>query len=287
MNVELILAVFLAAAVFIRLVLSAAVFFEKGAGNGGCIKAQYAIRQTTGGQEIQSDCVQVDTTTAGTMAVMADGIGKKNVGRLCAQVAVDTILDRYEPYHVLNNPEYFFGTVFREANLRIQNCIGEHRGGACLAAVLLGKGTLHYALAGNIRIALFRNKELIPISRGHTMDVLAAGAYEAGKITKKETIWSMEEKQVWNYLGMDGFHEIEFADPPIHLRAGDQILAVSKGIWQELSWAEIEDILLEDMSLQEKADRIVEEADRKPGHEKENGSILLLNTEVSDEKDKF
>jgi len=30
---------------------------------------------------------------------------------------------------------------------------------------------LHYALAGNIRIALFRHGELIPLSKGQTLDV--------------------------------------------------------------------------------------------------------------------
>lgn len=248
-------------------------------------KPLYGLAQTTGNQVIQADCVQAVQTGAGIMVVMADGVGKENTGKVCAQIAVDTLLDRYEPYRVLNNPEYFFRTAFYEANLRIQKTIGERKGGTCLAAVFLNGQTAHYALAGDLRIALFRGGELIPISEGQTMDVLAAHAYEEGRISKKEAVWSMEEKRAWNYLGLDGFREIETAERPIHLKAGDQIFLASKGIWQELSWAEIEDVLISPMELQENAERLASEADRKPGVSKENGSVFIIEAEVGNETD--
>lgn len=49
---------------------------------------------------------------------------------------------------------------------------------------------------------------MIPLSKGQTLDVLAAQAYEDGKISRQDTLWSMEEKKVWSYLGQDGFHEM-------------------------------------------------------------------------------
>lgn len=248
-------------------------------------KPFYGSAQTTGNQVIQADCVQAVRTGAGIMAVMADGVGKENTGKVCAQIAVDTLLDRYEPYRVLNNPEYFFRTAFYEANLRIQKTIGERKGGACLAAVFLNGQAMHYALAGDLRIALFRGGELIPISEGQTMDVLAAHAYQEGRISKKEAVWSMDEKRAWNYLGLDGFREIETAERPIRLKVGDQIFLASKGIWQELSWAEIEDVLISAMGLQEKAGRLTSEADRKPGVSRENGSVFIIEAEVGNETD--
>lgn len=247
----------------------------------------YGLAQTTGNQVLQSDCAQAAISRAGIMAVLADGIGKENTGKVCAQIAVDTILDGYEPYRVLNNPEYFFRSTFHEANLRIQKTIEERKGGTCLGAVFLNGTAMHYALAGDLRIALLRSGELIPISQGQTLDVLAVRAYEAGRLSRKEAIWSMEEKRAWNYVGMDGFHEIEIAERPIRLKAGDLVFMASKGIWQELSWAEIEDILTEPTGLQEKAERLVAEADRKPGASKENGSTLIIKAEVSNETDQF
>ena len=247
------------------------------------------ISQTNGRKEIQADVVLAFTNDAGTMAVLADGIGNQNTGKLCAQLAADTIMDRYEPYRVLNNPDYFFKSTFAEANRRIQMTIGERRGGASLAAVFIDKHHLYYAIAGNVHIALKRGEELIPLSRGQTIDVLAAEAYENGAISRQEAIWSMDEKRVWNYLGMDGVREIERCEQPIQLKPGDVILIASKGIFEELSWGEMEDILLNGTSVQEQADTMVRKAESKLNPEMDNGSVLLLNvqTEAADEKDKL
>ncbi|WP_349943844.1 protein phosphatase 2C domain-containing protein [Lacrimispora sp. BS-2] len=246
-----------------------------------------AVSQTTGGKEIQADIAGIQTSSAGTLAILSDGIGKANTGKVCAQIAVDTLLDRYQPCHVLNNPEYFFKTSFREASQRIQRTIGERRGGTCLAAVFVNEGSMHYGLAGDIRIALFRNQELIPISKGQTLNVLALNAYQEGILSRPETIWTMEEKRVWNYLGIDGFHEIEIGERPIRLKSGDVVLLATKGIFEAVSWAEMEDILLKDLTLKEKADGIVMESEKKNGMEKENGSVLLLRAEVAYEKNEF
>lgn len=243
-----------------------------------------ALCQTTGDQEIQADAAGTMKSSAGTLAVLSDGIGKANTGKICGQIGVDTLLDAYLPYQVLHNPEYFFKTSFYEANSRIQKTIGERKGGACLAAVFINGRTMHYGLAGDIRVALMRNQELIPISKGQTLDVLAQNAFHEGILTRSEAVWTMEEKRAWNYLGLDGFHEIEIAGQPIRLKPGDLIVLLTKGIYEALSWADIEDILLKDYTLKEKADTIVMETERRKGLEKENGSVLLLRAEVLYEK---
>lgn len=232
--------------------------------------------QTTGNQMLQADCAQVWESSAGMLAVIADGNGRANTGMVCAQVAVDTILDQFEPYQGLDAPAYFFQTSFHEAHKRIQRTIGERRGGACLGAVFTDGRYLHYAVAGDVRVALMRRDELIPLSKGQTLDVLAEQAYQEGKISRQDAVWSMDEKRVWNYLGKDGFHEIEICDPPVRLKRGDKILLMSRGIFEVLSWREIEDILQDPAPVQELADRIVMEADRKEGMDKENGSVILL-----------
>ncbi len=243
--------------------------------------------QTTGSKELQADCVQVFQNEAGVMAVLADGIGRSNTGKVSAQIAVDTVLDLYESYRVLNNPEYFFRTAFREAHLRIQRTIGERRGGACMAAVFLNGKEVFYALAGDIRIALLRGLELIPISSGHTIDVLAAAAWREGKLSRKEAVWSQERKTVWNYLGMDGFRQVETGELPVRIKSGDVILMASRGIWQELSMGEMEDMLLAGGGLPGCAERIARAVEQAEGGEKENGSILLVRAEVTNETDQL
>lgn len=242
------------------------------AGKDDCI----GIAQTMGSCQIQADAAQIWKNDAGVMAVIADGIGSANTGKVCAQIAADTILDRFETYSQLKNPLYFFKTSFLEASRRIQRTIGERRGGASAAAVFLNHTHLYYAIAGDVRVALLRGGEIIPLSKGQTFDVLAAQAYENGKISKQDMLWSMSEKKIWNYLGQDGFHEIEVCVQPILLKPEDKILMLSKGIFEELSWREIEDILQRKASAQQLADAVIEAAEKKNSAQKDNGSVILI-----------
>lgn len=243
--------------------------------------------QTTGTREFQSDRAGVLENRAGTLAVLADGIGRSNTGMVCAQIAVDTVLDQFEPYQGLNAPEYFFQTAFYEANRRIQQTIGERRGGAAMGAVFMDADRLHYAVAGDIKIALLRGDEIIPLSRGQTLDVLALQAFDEGKISRQDAVFSMDEKRIWNYLGQDGFREIELCDPPVQLKRGDKVLLMSRGIFEVLSWRELEDLLIQPAPMQELADRIVMEADRREGTDRENGSVILLQWGGINETEQF
>ena len=261
-------------------------FFSDGRGRAGRRRRgeeSWGTAQTRGSREIQADMTEIRKTRAGVLAILADGIGRENTGRVCAQIALDAAADAYEPYEVLTNPEYLFRTVCREANAGIQKTIGERGGGARLGLAFLGNGHLYYGVVGDIRIALYRGGELIPLSQGHTLDVLARQAYEAGRISKKEAVWSMEEKRRWNYLGMDGFREIEIPERPIRLKRDDLVVMVSRGIWQALSGADLEDLLAGGESPQEKARQIVWAAGRKPGDDKENGSAVILRAEEAED----
>ena len=279
------------AAALICLVLAVAVRFwaafadmETAAEAVEGLQAGAGIAQTTGNRELQADRAQVQKSAAGVMAVISDGIGKKNTGQVCAQPAVDTVPDKSEPYSALNQPDYFFRTAFYEANRRVQATIGERKGGASLGAVFANGTHLYYALAGNIRIALFRRGELIPLSKGQTLDILAAEAWKDGKLSRQEAVWSMEEKRLWNYLGLDGFHEIEIESQPILIKPGDVVFLATCGIFEELSWSELEDLLAETGSLKEKAEAVVSAAEQKGSAQKENGSVILLRLSADAEK---
>ncbi len=264
----------LGSAVYTALVLGR--YFGRRQEGGQNRRLQAGKCQTTGTREFQSDRIGVLESRAGALAVLADGIGSSNTGMVCAQIAVDTILDQFEPYQGLNAPAYFFKTAFYEANRRIQQTIGERRGGAAMGAVFMDADQLHYAVAGDIKTALLRGDELIPLSRGQTLDVLAMQAYEEGRISRQDAVLSMDEKRIWNYLGQDGFHEIELCDPPVQLKRGDKVLLMSRGIFEVLSWRELEDLLIQPAPMQELADRIIMEADRKKAADRENGSVILL-----------
>ena len=217
---------------------------------------------------------------AGILAVVADGIGKFNTGKVSAQIAVDTFCRQFRQYKTINNPNYFLKRSFYIAHAQIQNIIDERRGGASVAAVFFNRDYIYYALAGDIKIALLRNNELIPLSEGQTIDVLAQNAYKTGKITRQETLQTLHENRLWNYVGMEGFRQIEWIDRPVRIKKKDKILIMTKGIYQVLSWVKIEDIMLNiHWTASQKAAKIIEEADMTRGVEKDNGTVVILETD--------
>lgn len=242
--------------------------------------ASDGMGQTTGNKEIQADAMGIIITSAGKLAVMADGIGKENTGKVCAALAVREFREAFSFYKTLQKPEYFFERTMYSLHMNMQKVLEERHGGASVGVVFLAEGRLHYAMAGQIRIALLRNGELIPLSEGQTISVLAQRAYQDGKISRQETIWSMEDLRVWNYVGKDGFHQMEVCEVPIELKKGDLVVMMTKGIFEEVSYAELEKIMVNPaLTAQEKADRVIRQTEVSGAQDKENGSIMVLLTD--------
>lgn len=242
--------------------------------------ASDGMGQTTGNKEIQADAMNISITSAGKLAVMADGIGKENTGKVCAALAVKQFSEAFSFYKALHNPEYFFERTMYSVHMNMQKVLEERQGGASVGVVFLADNKLYYAMAGLIRIALLRNGELIPLSEGQTIGVLAQRAYKNGKISRQETIWSMEDSDIWNYVGKDGFHQMEICEVPVELKKGDLVVMMTKGIFEEVSYAELEKILVNTaLTAQEKADRVIRRAEWSNTQDKENGSIMVLLTD--------
>lgn len=238
------------------------------------------MAQTTGNKEIQADVIGLSITTAGKMAVMADGIGKENIGKVCANLAVEEFVEAFSFYKTLHNPEYFFERTTYSIHKHMQKVLGECQGGASVGVVLLTTGKLHYAMAGQVKIVLVRNGELIPLVEGQTVRVLACQAYQEGRLSRKETIWSMKNNSLWNYIGKDGFRQMEIAEKPIELKKGDLVAMMTKGVFEELSYAELEMMLRNSvLTAEEKAKRIIKRVESLPTQDKDNGSILVLLTD--------
>jgi len=106
---------------------------------------------------------------------------------------------------------------------------------------------------GNIKIAVFRKGDLVPVSAGHTIDMLVENKFVEGTITKEEALKRLEDKRVYNYLGQDRFEEVELFDAPIFLKEKDIVVLMSDGLYNGVEWKIIEEILTEKKKSQQKA----------------------------------
>lgn len=230
-----------------------------------------------GDRQIQADKGVFYSSKAGELAVLADGIGKETLGAVAAKAAVHAFVTLYKGYQVLSNPPYFLKRAFHLANFEVLKIMEGRKGGASVAAAFVTRNVLTYAIAGDIQIALFRKGELIHLTEGQTISSLAGEAYKKGKLTKQKALWAIQEKRLYNYVGQDGFRGIELVDIPVQLNKEDSIILMTKGVYEGLSWREIEDSLKEGVfSAQEQAEKVIDQLAEKKDVQKDNSSILIM-----------
>ena len=232
---------------------------------------------TIGGREVQEDCYDTLSTPSGLLIVLADGMGKAYGGRIASRLAVETFVDLFRDYNAFDNPQYYFRKAFAVANRAILNALGnERRGAASVCAAMVRDGWLYYAGVGNVKLCVFRKGDLVPLSAGHTLDVLAKQSFRTGRLTREDALVLLENKRLYNYVGQDGFQNVELMDRPIALQQGDIVVLMSDGVYDLLPWREIEEVLSTGRDCQNMAYEIVEKVNQMATENKDNASVVLL-----------
>ena len=232
---------------------------------------------TLGSREVQQDYFGTKKVRSTLLMLMADGIGEN--GDSAAKLAVDTFRDLFNDKSAKEKPQYFFQRAANAANKKIVNTLEERQGESSMAAVIIKDAKFFYMLVGNSRIAVFRDGDLIPVSQGQTVDVLARHRYNEGKISKRETLALLNEHRRYNVLGQDRFQEIEIFDKPLELQRDDLVVLMSEGVFNTLQWNEIEMALEKNSSAKESAREIISRVNRSPRVDKDNASILIYRQE--------
>lgn len=237
---------------------------------------QVGKAMTIGDRQVQEDDYGVCQSADGFMAVLADGMGKNYGGKVSSRIVVDTMKDMFRIYRSSENPAYFFRKAYHRINMEILKQLDDGRGGASVGAVLIKDNYLYYAVAGNVKIAVYRGGSLVPVSSGHTIDVLAGDKFIEGTITREEALMLLDNTRMYNYVGQDGFREIEFFDKPIRLRERDIVVLMSDGLYEGMDWKTIEELLSGRKKCQQKAYEVIEQINAGSRKEKDNASIVLV-----------
>ena len=231
---------------------------------------------TIGDREIQADYLDSVLGTHGALLALADGVGSGLGSKIAAKTAVDPALELYQDYRSFDKPEYYFQRVFNTANHRILSFMGERQGETAALVVLLQGNSLYYALAGNIRMAVYRAGDLIPVSEGQTLNVLAEHRYHDGSLSRDmAAVLLQKEERVYNLLGQEVFQGMETAPKPISLAYGDVVVMMTDGVFRALTWREIEEVLESGGTPNEIAGRLTEAVRYANQQDKDNASVLI------------
>lgn len=232
--------------------------------------------KTIGDREVQEDEYGINNFGEGLMAVLADGQGKLHSGRIASLISIQAFQAVFQLREAFYNPQYYFSKAFRRANKEVLQKLADNRGTASVGVALIRDLTLYYAVVGNIKIAVYRNRELVPISAGHTVDMLAKQKYQQGKLTKQETVALLENHRLYNYVGKDSFWDVEVFDTPIALRPGEYVLLMSDGVYDTVRWRDLEACLAGEGRCQAKADAMIEMVNQAQQKDKDNASVMVI-----------
>lgn len=226
-----------------------------------------------GTRAVQQDYFGVKELQGALLVVLADGFGHN--GELAAKFTVDTFRNLFVNKAILDKPQYFFRRAANASNKQILNTLEERQGESSAAAVMINNSQMFYMLIGNCRVAVFRNGDLIPVSEGQTIDVLARHRYEEGRISKQQTLALLDKHRRYNVLGQDSFEEIELFSKPLNLKPKDLIVVMSEGVFNTLRWKELEEILEQGDPPQILAETVIERVDKSAMVDKANATVLI------------
>lgn len=130
-------------------------------------------------------------------------------------------------------------------------------------------------------LALFRKNELIKLNESHCINEVAKREYYNGKIERIEALQVLNNKKILYYLGQENFDNSKIEMENIKLEKNDLILIMSKGIYENIRWVNLENILSEnkkhlDIALNE---IILETEENKHGRINKNGSIVIMKVQ--------
>ena len=235
----------------------------------------------TGDEEIQEDYFDIAKNKDATLVSMSDGLGKNEAGRISSIASVKTIEKMFLDEYSNEKINYFFYKSFNKVNHEIIKRVEKNKGGTSNLSIIIDKENLYYASLGNVMLALFRKNELIKLNESHCINEVAKREYYKGKIERIEALQVLNNKKILYYLGQENFDNSKIEMENIKLEKNDLILIMSKGIYENIRWVNLENILSEnkkhlDIALNE---IILETEENKHGRINKNGSIVIMKVQ--------
>jgi serine/threonine protein phosphatase PrpC len=224
-----------------------------------------------GGREEQQDRVEILSTADGDahLIVLADGMGGHVDGGRAAQMVVDTAQRLFA--RPVPDPPAFLGELCGQAHRAIGRLgAGGERspGSTCVLLYLDGRGAF-WAHVGDSRLYHFRRGELLDRTFDHSVLRLML---EQGRIRSTDPAAGQLQGQLYMRLGGGEPPQPDLGEAPVS--GGDLFLLCSDGLW---SWVEPEEVVsvLEDLALEEAAQRLLQLARERGGGEGDNISLAL------------
>ncbi len=204
----------------------------------------FSVHQAShiGNRKFNQDRVAYAYSNGALLLVLADGMGGHLHGELAASLTIETFVESFgrHAHPLLDDPQKFIAATMNHAHERIMRLphnqdMGGFPGTTC-AAVLIQDGRMYWGHAGDSRVYLLRNGEVLARTNDHSV---VQHWVESGLISAEEARSHPQRNQITNCIG--GIEDTFYAEmgDPVALRSGDVVLLGSDGLWGAFSDAEL------------------------------------------------
>ena len=210
-----------------------------------------------------------------SMIFLADGMGGHRAGNIASEMAVTDLGAAWVATEIstINEIREWFAENLEKENQQIHR-IGqdeEHKGmGTTLEAVAIIDDQVLFAHVGDSRIGLVRNGEYHQLTSDHS---LVNALLKAGQITEEEAAHHPQRNIITQSIGQKDELQPDFG--MVTVEAGDFIVINSDGLTNMISGDEIRDIVVSDLSVEEKAKTLVRFANNAGGLD--NITVVLIH----------
>ena len=210
-----------------------------------------------------------------SMVFLADGMGGHRAGNIASEMAVTDLGAAWVATEIstINEVREWFAEYLEKENQQIHR-IGqdeEHKGmGTTLEAVAVIDDQVLFAHVGDSRIGLVRNGEYHQLTSDHS---LVNALLKAGQITEEEAAHHPQRNIITQSIGQKDELQPDFG--MVTVEAGDFIVIHSDGLTNMISGDEIRDIVVSDLSVEEKAKTLIRFANNAGGLD--NITVVLIH----------
>lgn len=215
------------------------------------------------------------------VACVIDGVGGYSGGEVAAAITRCVILD-----HLKNLPADIIATLHTAVSAANVTIREERKKGnkqeqmACVltcAVTDIKNNKLYYAHVGDTRLYLLRDHSLVKLSKDHSV---VGFLEESGRLSEEDAMSHPRRNEITKALGFEAdIHKIndfiETGQSPF--LPGDTILVCSDGLTDMISTATISAILLQKISLTEKAKELVAAANEAGGNDNITAVLVQNN----------
>lgn len=223
----------------------------------------------------QDDVLAVVKEDGDSLFVLCDGMGGHAGGAVACKKCINVFKNdfkRSKYQDVDSAKEWLYKTILK-ANKEIITAGNKDlklKGmGTTAVCLLVSKDFKVYASVGDSRIYAYNKKTIKQISEDQTF---AAALYKAGYINEKEVKNHPRRSMLLCAIGTTPNNALDVQIKEV--KGNDNYLICSDGLYNMLEDNEIKKILDENISIKEKADKLINEANDNGGFD--NISVILL-----------